>query len=370
MTVLTRSVDPALVEDTSPAPNVQVLRVPSFWQPLRVVEFSRAAARATRKGDFDVVHSFTRTRHQDLYRAGGGSHRDYLRRNHSSTARLLRALSPRHRVLLSLEAAIFRDPMQRIQCASRFVADALISQHGVSPDRIFLLPNAVDTARYGTPHARQAGQRLRAKLDEKAERLWLFPASGWQRKGLDVLLRAVARMKDPGFRLWIAGRDDPEPWKKMIAQLGIDELVRFLGPRDDLEVVYGAVDGMVLPTKYDAFANVTLEAAAAGLPIITTPANGASEWLEGAVVQVDFEDRDRDGPECLARAIQDLSDHERARSLGESGRRIAQAMDWPSHASALCDEYRRILDWRAVHPSPGRGRDDVREPRPSEWRSP
>jgi UDP-glucose:(heptosyl)LPS alpha-1,3-glucosyltransferase len=134
----------------------------------------------------------------------------------------------------------------------------------------------------------------------------------------------------------------------MIARLGISNLVRFLGPRDDLEIVYCAVDAMVLPTRYDAFANVTLEAAASGLPILTTRANGASEWLGDAVVCLDIggepgEDR---APDLLARAMQDLSNRERARNLGERARRIVQDMDWPSHAAALCDEYRRILELR------------------------
>jgi UDP-glucose:(heptosyl)LPS alpha-1,3-glucosyltransferase len=186
------------------------------------------------------------------------------------------------------------------------------------------------------------------QLDEKAERIWLFPASGWKRKGLDLLLRAVAKMRDPGFRLWIAGRDDPTPWRKMIAELGIADLVRFLGSRDDLEIVYGAVDAMVLPTRYDAFANVTLEAAATGLPILTTRANGASEWLGDAVVCLDLGDapNTKGDPERLANAMQNLSDHKRARDLGEQARRIAQRMDWPSHAAALREEYRRILELR------------------------
>ncbi|HIF93584.1 MAG TPA: glycosyltransferase [Myxococcales bacterium] len=348
MTVLTRSFDPQFLEDTSHAPNVQVLSVPTFWQPLRVLQFSRATANAATASRFDIVHSFSRTRHQDLYRAGGGSHREYLRRSSSGGRRIARQFSPRHRVLLALEAAIFRDPTQRIQCASRFVADTLTSQHFVSSERIFLLPNAVDTARYGTAHAHQAGRRLRTQLDEKAERVWLFPASGWRRKGLGRLLEAVAKMKDPGFRLWIAGRDDPTPWQKMIADLGISDLVRFLGPRDDLEVVYGAVDAMVLPTHYDAFANVTLEAAASGLPVLTTRANGASEWLSNAVVCLDLGDapNTEGDSDRLANAMQDLADRERAWGLGEQARRIVQRMDWPSHAAALSEEYRRILELR------------------------
>lgn len=346
VTVLTRSPDPQLVKDTQSAPNVQRIRVPTLWQPLRVAAFSRAAARAAQQGSFDVVHSFSRTRHQDLYRAGGGSHREYMRHNYASdspAARMLRPFTPRHRILLGIEEAVFKDPTQRIQCASKFVAEALTARYGVSPDRILLLPNAVDATRFGTDDALAAGRRLRAEIDEKAERIWLFPASGWKRKGLTTTLEAFARIRDSGLRLWIAGRDDPTAWKRLAASLGIVDRVRFLGQRDDLEAVYGAVDGMVLPTRYDAFANVTLEAAVSGLPIITTVTNGAAEWLGEAVVGLD----DGSDPGALAEAIRALSDFDDRRRLGERAQQKARGMDWPGHASALCEEYRRIIRRRA-----------------------
>jgi len=341
VTVLARSTEPDVGRaDSSLAPvTIQRLRAPRAWQPLRVVAFSHVTANAIRRGAFDVVHSFSRTRHQDLYRAGGGSHRDYLRRSHSPAGALTRQFSPRHRVLLSIEARVFNDATQRIQCASRLVADALVADHGVSLERILLLPNAVDANRYGAATAREAGRRLRAELDEKAERIWLFPASGWHRKGLPVLLEAIARIRDPGLRLWIAGRDDPRPWQRIASGLGIEDRIRFLGPRDDLETVYGAVDGMVLPTRYDAFANVTLEAAASGLAIITTRSNGAAEWLEGGVTLLES----ANDPDALARAFVPLADLERRRDLGARAQELARRLDWPQHVSQLRQEYRRIV---------------------------
>ena len=342
VTVLTRITDPERVNDTRRSLKVQKISVPSAWQPLRVALFSRAAARAAEGGSFDIVHSFSRTRHQDLYRAGGGSHQEYMRHRYSTGARVLRAASPRHRILRRIEQAVFDDPSQRIQCASRFVADALIAKHGVSPERILLLPNAVDAKRFGTEDTRSAGRRFRAEIDDKAELIWLFPASGWQRKGLPELFKSFASLPDPGLRLWIAGRDDPGPWKRIAMQLGIADRIRFLGQRDDLEVIYGAVDGMVLPTRYDAFANVTLEAAASGLPIITTKTNGAAEWLDEAVVRLE----DAGDPVALAQAMRALSSAEQRRELGERAQTLARRMDWLGHAETLVEEYRRILRLR------------------------
>ena len=345
VTVLTRNGEPntGRVDSALPRVTVQSLRVPRAWQPLRVVAFSRATAIAARRGAFDVVHSFSRTRHQDLYRAGGGSHRDYMQRNYSPFGSMLRHLSPRHRVLLSIEARVFADPNQRIQCASRLVADALVSDCGVSPARILLLPNAVDSNRYGAPAALGAGRRLRSELDEKAEQIWLFPASGWHRKGLRTVFQALSQIRDPGLRLWIAGRDEPRPWLRIASGLGIADQIRFLGPRDDLEVVYGAVDGMVLPTRYDAFANVTLEAAASGLPIITTRSNGAAECLEGAISVVES----ANDPVALAQAFAQFTDQERRRELGQRARAVASRLDWAQHVSHLRAEYRGIVEARA-----------------------
>jgi len=323
---------------------IRRLRVPSFWQPLRVGAFSLGAARCARREAFDVVHSFSRTRHQDLFRAGGGSHADYLRRTHPPLGRFLREFSPRHRTLLSIEAGVFRDASQRIQCASRLVADTLTREHGVSRDRILLLPNAVDTDHYGSAAAVEAGRRLRLSLDEKAETIWLFPASGWRRKGLAVLFEALTRHRDPNLHLWIAGRDDDRDWRRRAGRLGIGDRVRFLGPRDDLERVYAAVDGMVLPTRYDAFANVTLEAAASRLPIITTRANGAAEWLGDDLCLLE----DADDVDALAQAFSRFTDPDHRRDVGARARSRACELDWPTHAARLREEYRRIVSDRAT----------------------
>ncbi|MBW2424902.1 MAG: glycosyltransferase family 4 protein [Deltaproteobacteria bacterium] len=337
--------------DSEPPGRLRVQRVnaPSTWQPLRVLAFAAAARRTTRvPDDFDLVHGFSRTPHQDLYRAGGGSHADYLDRSHRGLGRLIRRLSPRHRVLLEIERRVFADPYQRIQCASRLVADDLVRRHRVDPARLFLLPNGVDLERFGGAAACSAGQALRARegggKDEPdtSGPIWLLPGSGWRRKGLDRSLQALARVADPGTRLWVAGRDDPGPWRRQAARLGLSDRVRFLGPRDDLEVLYHAVDGMLLPTRYDAFANVTFEAAAAGLPIVTSRANGAAEWLGQDVVLVDDTG---EGEEAggLTRALDGLAERDARHALGARAAACVAAYDWSTHVAALREEYRRII---------------------------
>jgi len=338
VTIAAREADPA-----SAVP-VRILEGVSRRGPGRTLAFSRAAARATRPPAFDVVHSFSRTRHQDLFRAGGGSHADYLRRTAPPAGAALRRLLPRHRSLLAVERRVFADPRQRIQCASRLVADRLCDAEGVDRGRILLLPNAVDAARFDAAPRAGAARALRASLEPRAGRVWLFAGSGWRRKGLATAIEALARSADPELRLWVAGRDDPARWRRRIARAGVGGRIRFLGPRRDLELVYAAADGLLLPTFYDAFANVTFEAAAAGLPIVTTRANGAAEWLpEEACRRVEPGDA-----EALARALDALADTDRRRCMGAAARAAVRPYDWPGHVRALRAEYAGIVAARAA----------------------
>jgi UDP-glucose:(heptosyl)LPS alpha-1,3-glucosyltransferase len=326
------------------------LSVSRAWQPARVLGFSRAVARAAENAPrpFDLVHSFSRTLHQDIYRAGGGSHAEYLRHSHGPLARRLRWLSPRHQVLLAIEHRVFADPRQRIQSASQLVADALVDRHGVAPERIFLLPNGVDAERFAPEQRRAAAIALRERETHHPEQsgaagpVWLFPGSGWRRKGLDRIFAALATPGASRHRAWVAGRDDPGAWRRLARRLGIADRVRFMGERDDLELLYAAVDGMLLPTRYDAFANVTLEAAAAGLPIVTTSTNGAAEWLaDGACVVGRADD-----PKALAAALAGLEEPASRRHRGALARAAASKLDWGRHVEALRAEYRSVIEDR------------------------
>jgi UDP-glucose:(heptosyl)LPS alpha-1,3-glucosyltransferase len=337
--VLTREADPA-----AGVPHVRV-RAPRFWQPLRISLFSRSCRRRLQESVFDVVHGFSHTRQQDLFRAGGGCHRDELRRLHRGPRLVARWSSPRHRVRLAIERHVFERTQQRIQCSSRLVADALEREHGVAPDRIELLPNAVDSELFADATAQDAGRALRRRLAPTAKRIWLFPGSGWHRKGLDTALDAFAAAEpDSDAQLWIVGRDSIRSAEAQTRQLGVSERVRFLGHRDDMPALYQAADAVLLPTRYDPFANVTLEAAAAARPVVTSAANGAAEWLGDDIGIVE----DAEDVQGFVRAMQALRDVSERRRRGESLARQAMKLDWPSHVGRLRTIYAAISAARSA----------------------
>ncbi len=318
-------------------PVVHRLAVPAAWQPVRVLAFSRAAARAAPRADFDVVQSFSRTRHQDIYRAGGGCHAAYMERAYGPLRARWRRLVPRHAVLLHVEGRVLRDPSQLVLCNSEMVRDEIVARYGVPEARLAVIVNGVDLERYHPRRREDEGIRMRAALGADHEPVWLLVGSGFHRKGVDTALRALALARGR-HALWIAGGDDPAPWRALAARLGVVDHVHFLGRRDDLPAVYAAADALVLPTRYDAFANACLEAAASGLPVLTSGANGAARWLGASALTVE----DPEDAEGFAAGLDALADPARRRSLGASARRRAEEASFARHLEALRTLYLKV----------------------------
>ena len=164
-----------------------------------------------------------------------------------------------------MERRIFADPRQTILCGSPMVKAQIAARYRVADERFVVIPNGVDVDRFH-PWAPQPPRApgcawTWAWADGP---VWVLVGSGLHRKGLDTALLALARGGPRDAELWVAGKDRPDRWRSRAANLGVGARVRFLGPRSDVESVYSAADALILPTRYDAFANATLEAAASG----------------------------------------------------------------------------------------------------------
>ncbi len=97
-------------------------------------------------------------------------------------------------------------------------------------------------------------------------------------KGIDTLLRAAVLV--PGLFLWLAG-DGPEraTYEALAAQLGLSDRTRFLGWRGDRKSLLEACDICVLPSRYEPFGTVIVEAWAARRPLVATLADGARQYV-------------------------------------------------------------------------------------------
>ncbi|MGB9710181.1 MAG: glycosyltransferase family 4 protein [Thermodesulfovibrio sp.] len=232
--------------------------------------------------EFDCVISFERTTNQHIYRAGEGCHRRWLELRsliESEIKKLSFKLNPLHRYYLRLEREIFeKTPL--IIANSHMVKNEIINYYGIPSSKITVIYNGVDTEKF-SPENRKKNSQLRHTLKlPDGRKIILFVGSGFKRKGLFTLLKAMAILNHKPYLLLIIGKGDIKRYMKISKNLGIEDKVFFMGTRKDIESFYGIADLFVLPTIYDPFSNATIEAMASGIPVITTTNNGVAELIE------------------------------------------------------------------------------------------
>jgi UDP-glucose:(heptosyl)LPS alpha-1,3-glucosyltransferase len=229
--------------------------------------FARAFPRLAAGHCCDRILSLERLAACDVYRAGDGVHAAWLERRAALEPpwrAWLRRLQPKHRTLLRLEQALFTGGAARIIANSQMVKREILARFGGAPERISVIPNGLIPPLV-EPAARA---EVRGTLGlAEGDFVALFVGSDFPRKGLRFAIAALRHF--PGAQLLVAGRGHAP------AAPG----VRLLGPRQDVPRLFAAADVFILPTIYDPFSNATLEALAAGLPVITTAANGCAEIL-------------------------------------------------------------------------------------------
>jgi len=303
-----RSAVPASVQ-LHPVP---IVRTFSFT---RALTFALSCRGRLAREKFDVVVSFERTLHQDVYRAGDGCHREYLTQRLLHSSWLKRAtiwLNPLHATMLWLERRLFSRSSTRLVIANSVQRKEEIVRHYRFPsDRIHVVHNGVDLTRF------QPVPRVKSKNDF----VLLFVGSGWRRKGLAHCVQALALL--PSYlRLHVFGKGSPKPYLRLARRLGVSDRVTFSPPLRKVEDAYACGDVLLLPAIYEPFSNVCLEAMACGLPVVTSRINGASELIlsgqNGAVI-----DKPNNVP-MLAACIRGFLDPERWRDASRRARQTAE----------------------------------------------
>ncbi|MEN2995319.1 MAG: glycosyltransferase family 4 protein [Thermodesulfovibrio sp.] len=245
--------------------------------------------------DFDSVISFERTTSQHIYRAGEGCHVRWLEIRSKIEPwykKFSFKVNPLHRYYLSIEKKIFEETPLIIS-NSEMVKNEIIHYYGINENKIKVIYNGVDMERFLPKNK----EELRNKYNFPNDiRIILFVGSGFKRKGLDTLIKALSIITEKDILLLIVGKGDEKYYKKICINLDIERKVLFLGIRKDIENFYALSDIFVLPTLYDPFSNATLEAMATGIPVITTKNNGVAELInngkEGYVIHnpLDYEE--------------------------------------------------------------------------------
>ncbi len=336
----TRMDDPGMIFHRVP-----ILKVSS---PIKHLTFSYFLRKRLRKECFDIVQSMERTFYQDIYRVSDGINPVQMRQRYPNpTIRKLKAMGPRRRVLSFLERVIYeQDGCRAVVTNSKLVRDQILHHYAAKPEKIFVIYNGVDTDRFNLEVGKKFREETRRSLGVSSdETVVLFVANDFELKRLDLVLKALALRNEPSLKLVVAGSGNPEPYRKRARELGLSNRVSFTGACGQVERLYAAGDVFVLPTLYDAFANVCLEALACGLPVVTTENNGAAELIrdgeQGYILKTSE-------PAELAERLASLGSKLERAFMGERSAKTASAFTLDKHLTEVSKLYERVRSEKNV----------------------
>jgi len=235
---------------------------------------------------------------------------------------------------------------RRVVAISERVRTQLKKHYNVPDERIVTIPNGINLSRFDPSNASSRAEvRLSLGVADDVP-LLLFVGSQFRLKGLEFVIKALPGMKTKAV-LIVVGGDVTGPFKRLSEQLGVRDRVIFVGARNDLPRLYPAADAFVLPTLYETFALVCLEAMASGLPVLAAPVGGIEDYLvdgeNGLYIQRDHEDI----ATKLDRVLCDPVLHARIR---EHGLLTAQNYAWEKIARQYLSLFEELIAERALKP--------------------
>ena len=304
---------------------------------LSLIRFAYAGVPAARRAGSDLIVSFARCVGADVMRSGGGAHVSYLR-----AARKWRGIlgasamrwSPYHQVQMLTERQGFRHP--RLKCAiavSNFVRDDLIREFELSPKKTVTIYNGVDLEKF-RPAAIDQSERdsIRQKFAiPTSARVVIFVGNGFARKGLGFLIEAWPLVAGGAFLLVVGADHARAKFERKARELNVGARVVFAGPQPQVESMFRAADAFALPSLFEPFGNVAMEAMASGLPVMTSAFSGVAELIPPSMRGFRVENPNDVGEVALRLgALFDAP-----ADLGAEVRAVAEKFTWDRYAIEL-----------------------------------
>ncbi len=251
-----------------------------------------------------------------------------------------------HRLLALVERLVLWRQIAGVTVSDRAKQD-FVRHYGMPAQCLAVIGHGVDNSRFHPRNRalfRKQVRECHGIGDEEA--VFLFVGGDWQRKGLDVLLDALAASTCL-WKLLVVGDDELGTHRQQARALGIERNVVFAGRQEAVEQYFAAADVFVMPTRYEPFGLVVLEAMASGLPVITSACAGAAslirDGIDGFLLEAP-QDRDE-----LLRCVTTLAnDAELREAMGARARETAVGCTWEAAVAAHRELYQAVIRTRLV----------------------
>ena len=316
----------------------------------KILSFAWLTRDVAEKMDFDIVQGFGKTIRQDIFRAGGGSHRAWMKESLIASRNPFlrnlkyasRVLSPAQWLTIYIEMQTFRrGNYKRIIAVSERVKKQIMDYYHIPSKDITVIHNGVDLSLFNIEGKHPVREKIRKRfgIDDK-DVLLVFVSTNFHLKGLEYLIRGLKKADNPHLKLLVIGGDDSMPYERIASRLGIVERVVFAGKGKNMKEFYQAGDIFAYPTLYDPFANVCLEAMSCALPVITSRVNGVSDIIQDGLNGLLLNDPTDDAE--IAEKITWLIDSGKRNDMSEKAYDLARQYSMDRHIEKVLALYLNV----------------------------
>ena len=250
----------------------------------------------------------------------------------------------------------------QIIAATQAEKEQLISLYQANENKIAIIPPGVDTSRFYPIPTEEAKDYIGIRPED---RMILFVGRIEPLKGIETLIRAISIIRDsevmidcPHHLVIIGGEPDLSKncinsemarIQKLSRDMGLEDLVIFLGKRDQdtLPYYYSAAEIVVVPSHYESFGMVALEAMACGTPVIASQVGGLAYLVQDG--NTGFFVQDGNPQDLSARLKQLICQDELRYDFGKQAYLYAQDYSWDKIAKIIVNKYRDVISEYKKH---------------------
>ena len=305
---------------------VHFVRIPILkpFSFLKMLSFAWFCKRAAKRKNYELIFSNERTIYQDIYFAGEGCHSAWLKqrfRQVGALKKFLITINPLHWTILYLEKrCLTNSRLLGIISFSKRVKQELVSKHNLPADKIKVVYHGVPAPVADENEIERHTMRQDLGIGEN-EMVILFIGSGFERKGLRFLIEGLAHFDHPSFRLCVVGKGKTGKYRKCAKRLGLQDKVHFYGQNPNVPLFYSIADVFVLPTIYEPFGLVVLEAMSYNVPVVVSQYAGAAELVthgeNGLILKNPFDANE------IGQCLNQLKDPGFRQTLAKAGNHLA-----------------------------------------------
>ncbi|SOC57807.1 glycosyltransferase family 4 protein [Ornithinimicrobium cerasi] len=209
---------------------------------------------------------------------------DISRQTRDLTGRARQRVNPFHPVALALERSLLGGRRYaRVVALTPAVKADIMRYYDVPASDIEVIPNGYSDREFHVPSSElRASARRRLGFAEH-DRVVIFVANELERKGFRPLVEGIRAHPDRSVKLLAVGGFNRAQARSIVDEAGLGDRVVLAGATNDVYGCYSAADCFALPTKYEAWGLVVVEAMASGLPALTSVSAGAAVAVEEGV---------------------------------------------------------------------------------------